>query len=95
MKKLIPEEAPTCNVCGKPLWYDRTLEDGNEEWVCPNRWTGPDLLKWKPKDPEWEKHAVVIRTPKQKSLENTVNSPETLRVNEYLEQVLPSLSKPK
>jgi len=95
MTKAVTENIPSCEVCGKKLWYNYTLKDGTEEWVCPHRWTGPDLLKLKPKAPDWEKHTAVIRPYQLKDVEAMSNWPETLRVKDYLQKGLPSLFKPK
>jgi len=91
MEEYVPEKTPICKACGKKLWYDHTLTDGKEEWVCPNRWIGPNLLKWKPRDPEWEKHTAAVRPPKQQDLESLSNSPESLSVKAYLELALPGV----
>jgi hypothetical protein len=85
------KETPVCDVCGRSLWYNETLKDGNEEWVCPVRWTGPNLLKRKPNDPEWANHTTTVRPPDQKSIESLVSHPETLRVRDYLQKGLPAI----
>lgn len=91
MQEYVPEKIPSCNVCGKELWFNRVMADGKEEWACPNRWVGPDLLKLKPRDPEWEKHTVIVRPPRQPDLKGLTNWPETTSVKEYMERALPGL----
>ena len=89
------KETPICDICRRKLWYNETLKDGNEEWVCPVRWTGPNLLGWKRRDPDWERHTTVVRPPGRKSVENLSNDPETLPVRDYLKQGLPALFRRK
>jgi hypothetical protein len=95
MKGFLEEETLTCEVCGRELWYDHTMKDGNEQWVCPRRWIGPDLLKRKPKDPEGKTHTATVRPPQQKDLVSLTNSPGSLHVREYLERAIPAAFKPK